>query len=177
MNPATKKRKLELIQDQLQSLVDDSEERFLAKDRALAAAMAFACNGAFDLPHKWSKMPEALRNDSTALVQVLLSERKHFIAQQRSEIPAQVLQEALQKLLESNRPEALQLYVDGLFTWEEVSPTENEWRQSESLSIGALRNGLVHDLAAIQAEEDFLRHAVAELDKLDPQLAWPESPW
>ena len=73
MRPA-KRAKLDLLEDtfsELRSLVQAQEEELRRKDKALQAAMKIVCS--VHIPRDWSSMPEALRNDPTALTQGIVS--------------------------------------------------------------------------------------------------------
>ena len=141
MSRPAKKPKIELLPEEIRALIKEQDEKLKQKDKALQAAMTMVCDPR-NIPFGWGSMPSELRNDPTAVTQAILSQ-KSFHRMKRSEIPEQVLQDLLPNLLENHRQDAIKACVAGLLTWEEVDPTPDEWRESDILSVQALRRGLV----------------------------------
>ena len=176
----TKKAKLDLEghfrsfaeehEEQIRSFTAELKEKLEQKDEALQAAMSLACDPC-NMPHRWTSMPPALQNDPTALTQAIVSNR--FTYMKRSEVKKEVLQEALPNLLGNHRSVAIKACEDELLKWDEVHPTQDEWRESVYLSIQALRRGLVQDL---EAEVPKLTHPMLANALKQGHLSWERIP-
>lgn len=187
MLPAAKRARTEDLERELRRKNEELWRKDAAlelKDAALKAAIGLVCTR--DRPNSWEEMPPELREDPTAVTEAIVAGLFPYLQPpflKRDNIPQSMLQQyVLPELLRNHRDVALRACASGLLEWEEVKPTQDEWRQSEKLSKGALRRGLLaesNDLAA-DAHPDLTPAVLVQMIREDPlrgpPLLWERIP-
>lgn len=136
----SKRARLDLAQEQARSVFEEQAAELEATKQALRAAMSLL-GDPFHIMHYWKNMPDEIRNNVTAIVQVMTldpQKDRHFDIRRKDLSPA-VLAQVREILLQTDRAAALRAYQDDFFTWEEVNPTVEECQNSVHMSLEYLR--------------------------------------
>lgn len=132
------------LQDAVDAALSEKNEQIRAlqaavskKDSALKAAVGMLCfskDCVNFLTSSWADLPPEVRDDKTCVMQAI--QHRHLL--EKDDIPEH---------FRDDREIAMEAQKQGMGTWIEIRPTPDEWRGNANLSLLALRQGSIQDLA------------------------------